>query len=102
MPFSTRDIGVFLMPAAALMIAGMCFAIRRPTPAHLVVLIGFFAAPLAAVLVPENSEIIRAGALLPFGVLLAAMGVEGLWQWGSIERARTLLMPLGLAVLLEA
>ena len=39
------------------------------------VLVGFFCAPLAAVLVPENSEIIRAVAMLPFGILLAAMGI---------------------------
>jgi 4-amino-4-deoxy-L-arabinose transferase-like glycosyltransferase len=99
MPFSTRAVGVFLTPAAVLMVAGMCFAIRRPTPAHLVVLLGFFAAPLAAVLVPENSEIIRAAAMLPFGVLLAAMGVEALWQWGRIERARVVLMSVGLLAL---
>ena len=100
MPFSTRAVGVFLLPSSVLMIAGMCFAIRRPTPSNLLVLLGFFAAPLAAVLVPENSEIIRAAAMLPFGVLLAAMGVEAFWQWGRIDRARMLLMPLGVAVLL--
>ena len=100
MPFSTRSVGVFLMPAAILMIAGMCFAVRRPTPARLVALAGFFCAPIAAVLVPENSEIIRAAAMLPFGVLLAAMGIEALWQWGRIDRVRIVLMPLGVAVLL--
>ena len=100
MPFSTRAIGVFLMPASVLMIAGMCFAIRRPRPAYLIALAGFFAAPIAAVLVPENSEIIRATAMIPFGVILAAMGVEALWRWGRIDRARMLLMPLGVAVLL--
>jgi 4-amino-4-deoxy-L-arabinose transferase-like glycosyltransferase len=100
MPFSTRAVGVFLMPSALLMIAGICFAIRRPTPAHLIVVLGFFAAPLAAVLVPENSEIIRAAAMLPFGVLLAAMGVEACWQWGMVPRARLLLLPFGVAVLL--
>jgi len=100
MPFSTRAVGVFLLPAAALMIAGLCFAVRRPTPAHLIVLLGFFCAPAAAVLVPENSEIIRAAVMLPFGVLLAAMGVEALWQWGRADRARLLLMPLGVTLVL--
>ncbi len=99
MPFSTRAVGVFLTPAAVLIVAGICFAIRRPTPANLVVLLGFFCAPLAAVLVPENSEIIRAAAMMPFGVLLAAMGVEAFWQWGRIERARLVLMPIGVAAL---
>jgi hypothetical protein len=99
MPFSTRSIGVFLTPMAALMIAGICLAIRRPTPAHTIVLLGFFCAPLAAVLVPENSEIIRAAAMLPFGVLLAAMGVEASWTIARLERARAVVMPLGVAVL---
>ena len=99
MPFSTRAIGVFLMPAAVLMIAGMCLAIRRPAPAYLIALAGFLAAPIAAVLVPENSEVIRATPMIPFGVILAAMGIEGLWQWGRTDRARLVLMPLGVALL---
>lgn len=99
MPFSTRAVGVFLLPTSVLMIAGACVAIRRPTPRHLLVLLGFFAAPLAAVLVPENSEIIRAAAMLPLGVLLAATGLEAFWQWGRVERARVVLMPIGVSVL---
>ena len=85
---------------AALMVAGIGFAFRRPSPAHLIVLLGFFCAPAAAVLVPENSEIIRAAVMLPFGVLLATMGVEALWQWGRVDRARTLIMPIGVALTL--
>src|SRR5262249_39595984 len=57
MPFSTRAAGVFLLPAAVLMIAGTSFAVRKPSPSNLVVLLGFLAAPLAAVLVPETSGI---------------------------------------------
>src|SRR5437764_336542 len=66
MPFSTRAVGVFLLPMAVFIVAGICSAIRRPRPAHLIVLLGLLVAPLAAVLVPENSEIIRATAMLPF------------------------------------
>jgi 4-amino-4-deoxy-L-arabinose transferase-like glycosyltransferase len=99
MPFSTRAVGVFLMPLAILMLGGMCLAIRRPSPERLVVLLGFLCAPLAAVLVPENSEVIRAAAMLPFGVLLAAMGIETFWQSARSDRVRYVLMPLGLAVL---
>jgi len=84
---------------AALIVAGICVAIRRPAPAPLVALAGFFAAPLAAVLVPENSAIIRAAAMMPFGVLLATYGVEALWQWPLARRARLVLMPIGIAVL---
>jgi len=98
MPFSTRMVGVFLLPMAIFMIAGIGAALRRPAPARILVLIAFFCAPLAAALVPENSEIIRAVAMLPFGVLLAAMGIESLWRWPHIERVRLLVMPLGLAL----
>jgi len=100
MPFSTRSVGVFLLPVSVLMIAGICDAVRRPTPARVTVLLAFFCAPLAAVLVPENSEIIRAAAMLPLGVLLAAMGIEAMWRWGRAERARMVLMPLGVVLLL--
>jgi 4-amino-4-deoxy-L-arabinose transferase-like glycosyltransferase len=100
MPFSTRMVGVFLLPMAIFMIAGIGATLRRPDPLRVLVLIGFFSAPLAAVLVPENSEIIRAVAMLPFGVLLAAAGIESLWRWPRVERVRLLVMPAG--VLLAA
>jgi 4-amino-4-deoxy-L-arabinose transferase-like glycosyltransferase len=100
MPFSTRSVGVFLLPMLALIVAGICVAIRRPAPAALLALFGFFAAPLAAVLVPENSAIIRAAGLMPFGVLLATFGLETLWHWPLVRRARVALLPLGLVVFL--
>lgn len=96
MPFSTRMVGVFLLPMAVFMIAGVGAVIRRPSPTGVLVLLGFLCAPVAAVLVPENSEIIRAVAMLPFGVLLAAMGIEALWRWPRIDRARQVIMPLGI------
>ena len=99
MPFSTRAVGVFLLPVAVLLVAGIGFAIRHPTAPNVIAVLGFFTAPLAAVLVPENSEIIRAAAMLPFGVLLATMGVVALWQWPFLQRARFVLMPMGLIVL---
>jgi len=102
MPFSTRAVGVFLMPMAVLLVVGIGFSIRRPTPASVIAVLGFFTAPLAAVLVPENSEIIRAAAMLPFGVLLATLGIEALWQWPFWARARVLVMPLGVMVLVAA
>lgn len=99
MPFSTRAVGVFLLPVAVLLVAGIAFAIRQPTAPNVIAVLGFFTAPLAAVLVPENSEIIRAAAMLPFGVLLATMGVIAFWQWPFLQRARLVLMPMGLIVL---
>ncbi|HUK36811.1 MAG TPA: glycosyltransferase family 39 protein, partial [Vicinamibacterales bacterium] len=100
MPFSTRAVGVFLLPIAALVVAGIAFAIRHPTSANVLVVLGFFTAPLAAVLVPENSEIIRAAVMLPFGVLLAALGLVALWGFPFLSRARLLLMPAGVVVLI--
>jgi 4-amino-4-deoxy-L-arabinose transferase-like glycosyltransferase len=102
MPFSTRAVGVFLLPVAVLLVTGIGSVIRHPSPANIVAVVGFFTAPLAAVLVPENSEIIRATAMLPFGVLLAVMGIASLWKWPFQERARFVLMPAGLLVLLGA
>jgi 4-amino-4-deoxy-L-arabinose transferase-like glycosyltransferase len=100
MPFSTRAVGVFLLPIAVLLLAGIGFVIRNPSPPNVIVLLGFFTAPVAAVLVPENSEIIRAAAMLPFGVLLATMGVAALWRWPFLQRARLVLMPAGVILLL--
>lgn len=100
MPFSTRAVGVFLLPIAVLLTMGIGRAIRRPTVAHVITVLGFFTAPLAAVLVPENSEIIRAAAMLPFGVLLAAMGLDALWRWPFLPRASAVVMPVGLVALL--
>jgi len=100
MPFSTRAVGVFLLPVAVLLVTGIGSAIRHPSPANVIAVLGFFTAPLAAVLVPENSEIIRATAMLPFGVLLAVIGIVSLWRWPFLHRARFVLMPAGLLILL--
>ncbi len=97
MPFSTRAVGVFLLPVAALMVAGICVgdpparaggASRR--------LFGFFTAPLAAVLVPENSEIIRAGGVAAVRRAAGDLGVEALWHGRWSTGACSLVMPLGL------
>ena len=102
MPFSTRAVGVFLLPVAVFLATGIVSVLRHPSPAKIIVLLGFFTAPLAAVLVPENSEIIRATAMLPFGVLLATLGVESLWRSPFVPWARVLIMPVGVVVLLGA
>jgi len=99
MPFSTRAVGVFMLPVAVLLIIGLGSAIRHPTPAAVVTVLGFFTAPGAAVLVPENSEIIRAAAMLPFAALLATFGLRALWKWPFSSRARHLIMPAALFVL---
>jgi hypothetical protein len=66
---------------------------RRSWPATLV-LVGFFTAPFAASLVDERYATDRALALLPFGALIAAFGVE--WLLTTRGRFTTHALRLGL------
>ncbi len=76
---STRHVGVFLLPLIVFVPVGLVVLIRRPTPMHVTLLVGFLGAPLAACLVvPEPYAIDRELALVPFGVLLATFGVEAM------------------------
>ena len=79
--FSTNLVGVFLLPMAVFMVAGMWSALLdRRDILRRIVLLGFVTAPLAAVIPTEENAIFRALGLLPFGVLLAMIGVQHLWQ----------------------
>jgi 4-amino-4-deoxy-L-arabinose transferase-like glycosyltransferase len=98
MTFSTRSVGVLLMPLAVLLPLGVYQAIvRRPAVSTVLVLIGFVTAPVAAVLVPESSAIIRATALLPFAALLAALGMEFLWSAPGVSPPKSSLVAVGSA-----
>ena len=98
--FSTRSVGVLLMPLALLLPLG-CYQVivRRPSIPNLLVLIGFVTAPAAAVLVPEPAAIIRAVALLPFAALLSAFGLELLWTAPGVRPARNALLICGASLL---
>src|SRR5207247_1112481 len=85
---STRHVAVFLLPFLVFVPLGLIqmLTVRR-TPVSLVVFLGFALAPVAAclaILEPYASD--RELVLLPFGVLIAAFGVEGLLalrtRWG--------------------
>ena len=103
MMFSTRAIGVFVLPFAILIPIGAYHIVRhRTTPMNLLVLAGFVTAPVAAVLVPEPATIIRAVAILPFGALLATFGVEALWDARLVERPRPFILSAGVAALVLA
>ncbi len=79
--FSTNLVGVFLLPMAILILGGVYTALkRRAEPFCLVVLLGFLAAPIVASIPTEENAIFRALGLLPFGVLLAALGLDTLWN----------------------
>ncbi|MGH9202764.1 MAG: ArnT family glycosyltransferase, partial [Vicinamibacterales bacterium] len=77
---STRQVGVFLAPLAAFIAVGAYEAITRPNRAALLALAGFVTAPTAAVIVSESYAIPRELPVLPFGVLLATMGVAVMWR----------------------
>jgi 4-amino-4-deoxy-L-arabinose transferase-like glycosyltransferase len=97
--FSTRSVGVLLMPLALLLPLGFYeIIVRRPTIPNLLVLAGFLTAPAAAVLVPEPAAIIRAVALLPFAALLATFGLELLWTAPAMRPTKTALAVGGMAL----
>jgi 4-amino-4-deoxy-L-arabinose transferase-like glycosyltransferase len=90
--FSTNLVGVFLLPMALLILGGIYAALkRRAEPFYLVVLLGFVSAPFAAAIPTEENAIFRALGLLPFGVLLAAFGLQQLW---SLTAPRSLVLGL--------
>jgi 4-amino-4-deoxy-L-arabinose transferase-like glycosyltransferase len=91
--FSTRQVGVFLLPLAALLGAGLYALVRQKvTPAAVLVCLGFLTAPLAATIVNIPDAIYRALEMLPFVALLAAYGVRELWnaRWGKPHRGAML------------
>ena len=77
---STGQAGVFLVPMAVFLLAGLRHVVTKPSTAGLILLVGFITAPIPALVLPEDYAIDRELALLPFAVLLAAIGVERIWQ----------------------
>ena len=77
---STRHVAVFLLPFLVFIPLGLIQMVTvRRTPTSLVVFLGFALAPVAAcltILEPYASD--RELVLLPFGVLIAAFGIERL------------------------
>ena len=103
---STRHTGVFLLPLLVLLPVGLWQFIRNPqSRTAWFVLFGFFTAPFAALLVPEPYAIDREMQLIPFGVVLATVGLAAMAasdrRW--VRRALTvlvLLVPLHFAFFL--
>lgn len=77
---STRESGVFLSSFVVFLAAGFYDALTRPARAKTLAALGFLTAPIAACVVVENYAIDRALALLPFGALLATIGIARLWS----------------------
>ena len=76
---STRTVGVFLLPLAVLIPAGLYAIVRRPTTEGWMVLFGFVYAVVPAATIMERYAVDRHLASLPFGVLLAVCGARLLW-----------------------
>jgi len=76
---STHRAGVFLAPLIVCVPVGIYQILaNRRTLSHVVLLAGLATAPLAACLVDEPGAIDRELELLPFGVLIATIGIESL------------------------
>ena len=80
---STRRVGVFLLPMAVLLAVGISHILTaKRNLINLTLLLGFVTAPLAACVIDERDAVDRELELLPFAVLIAALGVEYLLAAG--------------------
>lgn len=86
--YSTRRAGVFLVALLPFAAVGLYQAFRSGDPGRLLLVAGFLTAPVAAVIVGEPNAIGRALELLPFGVLLAVVGIVHLWTGPAVRLRR--------------
>jgi 4-amino-4-deoxy-L-arabinose transferase-like glycosyltransferase len=91
---STHLTGVFLLPMAPLLIAGIVQAVTARSPTLWLVLAAFITAPLPAVLANQSSRAARMCAIVPVGVLLATLGAQWLAARGT-RASRVALAALG-------
>ena len=99
---STRTVGVYLLPAAVLIAAGMYDVIRSPSIRTGLLVFGFFYSVVPAATIMERYTIDRHLAMLPFGALLAALGARRLWARPIRVRVSWLLGPAALAAIAVA
>jgi 4-amino-4-deoxy-L-arabinose transferase-like glycosyltransferase len=94
--YSTRTAGVFLLPIAVFLVAGLVAALRgRTRGLGLAILAGLIIAPVPATLVNVTDAIYRALELLPFVILVAVWGVQSLWESPSFVPTRRTLLWIG-------
>jgi hypothetical protein len=100
---STRRVGVFLLPLMVFLPVGFVRLAAAPRqPIDPLLLLGFGLAPLAACLLPEPYAIDRELVVLPFAVLLAALGVRTMMaaarqHWRLAAAALLALIPIHFA-----
>ena len=82
MTTSTARTGMFLLPVAVWLPAGLYVLYRRRDPAglHWVLLAGLLTAPVPAALKGEGDMVQRALYMIPFAALISAMGFGLMWQ----------------------
>jgi len=94
---STRSAGVFLLPLAILIPIGIYQLVRyRKDAWSAVVVAGFAAAPIAAVLISEHGAVERELEVIPFGILLATSGLQWLWSAPLRTRLRPTAAPIAI------
>jgi hypothetical protein len=91
---STRTAGVFLLPMAAFLAAGVYSALRERTVLTGLLLFGFVFSVVPAATVMERYTIDRHLVMLPFGALLGALGARWLWSRRLTVRVSQVLLPL--------
>lgn len=82
---STREVGSFLLPVVVLLGFGIRRLVHDPTVMGIILLFGLLTAPLPAV-VMADAEIRRWLVVVPFVVVIAACGADGLLERGGWAR----------------
>jgi 4-amino-4-deoxy-L-arabinose transferase-like glycosyltransferase len=101
--FSTRAIGVFVLPIALLLPLGVRAALRGAlTSTALLLLGGLIVTPVPLTLTVVPDAIARVLGFLPFVVLLSVGGVAYLWSMTWSAPPRRLLQRTGVGVLMAA
>jgi 4-amino-4-deoxy-L-arabinose transferase-like glycosyltransferase len=97
--FSTRTVGVFVLPVFALLLLGLRTSLRRALNTTSLLLLGGLAVtplPLTLTVIPD--AVARVLPFLPFVILLSVCGVEYLWSL-SWQAPRRLFVRAGVALL---
>jgi 4-amino-4-deoxy-L-arabinose transferase-like glycosyltransferase len=100
---STRAAGVFLIPIALFLAAGLYQVVaKEKTRVGWLLVAGLISAPIPAVLVEEPYAIYREMEILPFAILLATFGVRKLLRadsrtWRAVAMAALIAMPVQFA-----
>ncbi len=99
--------GALLLPTAGLLLAGLVRLLRAFSPVTILLVGGLLTAPIPASLVGDIDAVHRASNVLPFGVLIAIVGLDTLWSedrpWArGLAFVATFAVAIGLATVFHA